>query len=295
MNFPRKDHPLRPLSVLAITACLLLAASPLSAQGSVDSTDTGLVGWLPFAADWAREQGINVPLPFGAGINLVYMSRDIEVTDVNVQFLDQPPESISDFASFAVHNQTIISAVRLDAWVLPLLNIYGMAGYTATNSSLDARFTIDRPLHPPEDVVINEQSRIGGPFIGGGATVVAGYGHWFVMGDGSYGYVSLDEFEGGIDYFFYSGRTGWSGTLDFGTWRSWIGFAYMMSEQTLTVIAPSEILGDIRVEIDQRPVNPWTAQIGAGVSVGKRWEFVAEVGSNFDDAFIGVFSGTFRF
>jgi hypothetical protein len=57
----------------------------------------------------------------------------------------------------------------------------------------------------------------------------------------------------------------------------------------------SEALGTVRVEVDQRPVNPATLQAGGSIGIGKRWEVMVEVGSNFDDAFMGIFSASFRF
>ena len=47
--------------------------------------------------------------------------------------------------------------------------------------------------------------------------------------------------------------------------------------------------------VDQRPVDPWTAQFGGGLQFGRRWEAVLEVGSNFKDATIVVASAAFRF
>ena len=55
----------------------------------------------------------------------------------------------------------------------------------------------------------------------------------------------------------------------------------------------SPVLGTVRVEVDQRPVNPLTLQAGGSVAITKRWELMVEVGSNFDDAFVGVFSAAF--
>ena len=51
----------------------------------------------------------------------------------------------------------------------------------------------------------------------------------------------------------------------------------------------------IVVDVDQRPVNPLTLQAGGSVSIGRRWDVLLELGSNFDDAFVGVFSAAYRF
>lgn len=41
--------------------------------------------------------------------------------------------------------------------------------------------------------------------------------------------------------------------------------------------------------------HPLTYQAGGSLGFGKRWEVLMEAGSNFDDAFVGVFSASFRF
>lgn len=49
------------------------------------------------------------------------------------------------------------------------------------------------------------------------------------------------------------------------------------------------------VKVDRPPVNPTTLQVGGSLTIGKSWVVMLEVGSNFDDAFVGVFSAGFRF
>jgi hypothetical protein len=63
------------------------------------------------------------------------MGRDIGITDVTVEFGGREPESISEYSSFAVKNQTYVSAIKFDAWILPILNVYVLAGYAATNAN----------------------------------------------------------------------------------------------------------------------------------------------------------------
>jgi len=251
---------------------------------------------LPLGAGWAVGRGIDLPLPFGASTFFIFMSRDIEVKDVRVAFEGHSQQSISDIASFAVRNRTTVGAVRVDAWILPLLNLYALAGFTWTSSNLNARFTIDRSIlpRPPVEIEIDQDGEVSGPYFGGGATVVAGYGPWFVLADANYGRTELDDFEGAINFWFLAARTGWSGKISRNSWRAWAGAAYLAADRTLTAVVQSETLGEVRVEIDQRPANPWTTQIGGGLGMGKRYEIVLEAGSNFDDAFLGVLSATVR-
>jgi hypothetical protein len=250
---------------------------------------------LPVGAAWAQERGIDLPRPFGAGVFLVTMSRDIEVTDVRVTLPGNEPVSVGDVGTFAVRNDTLLAAAKLDAWILPVLDVYVLAGETWTDSRLDAAITVD-PIgpRPPTIVEVTQDTDVGGPLLGAGATLVAGYGPWFVLVDGNYNYSWIDGLEGGLAAWFVSARTGWSGRTGWGAWRGWVGAAYLATQRTLTVHRESA-LGTVVVEVDQRPVSPLTAQLGGSVGIGKRWEALVEVGSNFDDAFVGVFSATFRF
>jgi hypothetical protein len=279
---------------LLIVLALVIPASSLAPAfaGGQDST------WnrpLPIAAGWALSRGIDLPNPFGVSLFAVTMSRDIGVTDVRVTLPGNEEASIGDIASFGVRNTTTLGAVKVDAWILPLLNVYALAGHTWTDTRLDAAVTIDRIIGEPVVVKVTQDSDVGGPLLGLGATAVAGYGPWFVMADANYNYSDIDEFVGGIAAWFLSARTGWSGPLDWGSWKAWAGVAYLDADRTITMQGESAILGIVTVDIDQRPVNPTTLQAGGSIGIRKRWDLMVEAGSNFDDAFVGVFSAAFRF
>jgi hypothetical protein len=78
--------------------------------------------------------------------------------------------------------------------------------------------------------------------------------------------------------------------------KAWLGAAYLFSTTTLEITVPSgSSLGDVLVKIEQQPVNPWTFHSGFIISLNKRFDFMAELGTNFKDASISVLSTTFRF
>ena len=280
---------------LMVMILAVLGTTPPVSASAPGEHDTTWNRPLPIGADWALERGIDLPNPFGVGLFLVTMSRDIEVYDVRVTLPGNEPTSISNVASFDVRNHTTLAAVKLDAWILPLLNLYVLAGHTWTDTRLNVAVTIDRPIRDPVVLEATEDSKVGGPLLGAGATAVAGYGPWFIMADANYNYSAIEGFDGGIAAWFISARTGWSGPISWGSWRAWTGAAYLASDRTLTISQESPALGTVMVEVDQRPVNPLTLQAGGSIGFGKRWELMLEVGSNFDDAFVGVFSAAFRF
>jgi hypothetical protein len=254
---------------------------------------------LPFWSDWAKEQGIDLPLPFGVSANYIFMSRDVDVTDVTVQFLNRAPESINDFTSFAVRNNTSVAAIKFDAWILPLLNVYVSVGYASTIAKMNANITIERSILPlpPVELNIETETNIADLYWGIGSTLVAGYKSWFIMADANYGATSPDELNNSIDFTFLSARSGFMGKIgQDNSMKAWLGAAYLFSTTTLEITVPSGTnLGDVLVKIEQQPVNPWTYHSGFMISLNKRFDFMAELGTNFKDASIAVLNATYRF
>src|SRR5512140_1919082 len=132
---------------------VLTLAGPVVSPGLAQEKDTTWNRALPIGAQWALQQGIDLPNPFGIGVFLVTMTRDIEVYDVRVKLPGDEPVSINDVASFNVTNHTTLGAVKVDAWILQLLNLYVLAGHTWTDTRLNVAVTIERRFHEP--VVIN--------------------------------------------------------------------------------------------------------------------------------------------
>jgi hypothetical protein len=290
----------------ALLGILLLAgnAAADSAAGTEDETtqadptsavEDERTRTLPFYRSWFEQQGIELPLPFGAGFMGIFMERDIEVTDVTVQFLDRPPESISDRADFEVSNRTRSASARFDAWVLPFLNVYVLAWQAYTDTSLRSNFVIDRPIGPPIEVEISEDTAVDGPMLGLGFTAVFGGDFWFAMADANYTIAEMDLFDEEIRAWLYSGRLGWHGSTRWGLVRAWGGLFYMDSERTLTITEQLAIIGPTEVRVTQRPVDPLTYQLGASVTIARHWDLLIEAGTNFDDAKMLVLSASYRF
>jgi len=276
-------------------AVILLGGAPCHAQEAPADGQSEAPAFAPWKRGWYEDQGIELPRPFGIGVNLIYMERDIEVTDVTVKVGSRPPESIADRASFDVANRTSLSMVRFDAWVLPFLDLYAMAGETRTDTSLLATFDLAQPGGDPVPVVIEQDQRADGPLYGVGATLVAGHGAFFAMLDANYARSDVDLFDGTIDALLLSGRVGWFRNTDRGQWQVWTGLMYLDSSRSLTITTDIPIVGRTEVEVNQQPVNPTTLELGGSLTLNRRWGVMVEVGSNFDDAFLTVFSGSYRF
>ena len=295
----KSTSPIRFAIFIIILLISELTIAQITDSTNIKSTETDNNRILPFWSDWAKQQGIDLPLPFGIAANYIFMSRDVDVTDVTVQFLNRAPESINDFTSFAVRNNTSVAAVKFDAWILPLLNVYVSVGYASTIAKMNANITIERSILPlpPVELDIETETKIADLYWGVGSTLVAGYKSWFIMADANYGKTSPDELNNSIDFTFLSARSGFMGKIgQDNSMKAWLGAAYLFSTTTLEITVPSgSNLGDVIVKIEQHPVNPWTFHSGFMISLNKRFDFMAELGTNFKDASIAVLSATFRF
>jgi len=251
---------------------------------------------LPLAGSWFEKQNINLPLPYGVSDFFTYMSRNIDISNVEVAFVDQPNQSINDFSVFDFINQSTVAAVQADAWLLPFVNIYSLMGYVSTNATLDATITIDRIIFPGPEIVIpiSNNSNIQGNYFGIGSTMVAGHGSWFVLGDLNYGCSKLDEFNGKIDFWMFSGRTDFQTKLKSNQMRTWIGGIYLSSKRTLQLSVENETIGLIEVDIYQQTQNPFIFQLSKSIGLDEHFEALAEPCTNLADASSNVLTINYR-
>jgi hypothetical protein len=282
---------------LVCATVFLLISNVILCQGDIKTDKKTSKGSMPLGWEWAKNKGITLPSKYGVSLFYTYMTRDVKVTDVTVEILDQEPQSISDFSTFAVKNKTSIAAIKLDTWILPVLNLYVLAGYGNTDANLNANFTIDRILPlPPVDIEIQTITKVKGPYLGIGTTLVGGYRNWFIMADANYGETWPDKLNNSINVTMLSGRTGFSANIgDYHSLKAWVGAMYMDSKCTLEIKAPTDELGDVLVRVYQHPENPWTMQCGFMLSLNQRFDIMTELGTNFKDASISVLTASFRF
>ena len=252
--------------------------------------------WLPLFDDWFVEQGIELPRPYGVGATAIYMDRDVEVEDVRVSFGNRPPESIGDRADFIVRNSTGLLNARADAWILPFVNVYLMAGHTESEARLETTISIPNPgPGDPIEKVIQVDNDVSGTMLGAGITGVVGFNDWFLMADANYNEADLDEFEGELDVWIVSARIGRVFNHDHRQVMVWAGPMYVDSERTISIVSDLPIIGETRIDVDQGPTDPVTYQLGASVTLNKAWNFMFEAGTNFDDATLFIAGLTFRF
>jgi hypothetical protein len=278
-------------------AMVLLFGIPFSrAPAQADTLQPVKHPKLPFLADEARKRGIELPLPFGAGLVYYRLSRDIEITDVRVGRNGAPPVSVSDFARLAATSDVTNLNAKFDVWLLPFLNVYAIAGYVWNESQT----VIDVTLPPIQPGGVGLQKRLSVPTkiegtVGGlGLTAAGGYGPFFLVYDANFAQADLgfdDRFKAVIT----SIRGGWNGKAGSRPVRVWLSaFDWnTFAQATGTVEDPDG--GSLKFEVDQGPKYRYTYGTGAQYTARRWLELALDAGSDFHGGWYVAFVPVIRF
>lgn len=98
---------------------------------------------LPVWGDAARQQGFELPKPYGIGLVTHFQKAEMSIESVAVRGIDVSGEvlSIVDPNGSEVSNSAGALSARADVWVLPFLNLELVAGEVRTESDVTLRLT----------------------------------------------------------------------------------------------------------------------------------------------------------
>ena len=231
---------------------------------------------LPFAASLALDRGYELPLPFGVQGAYNYLKSDPRITDVRVGFSGGPVSSIPATVS-GLKNDTQTAIIRIDGWILPFFNLYGLFGETSVDSRGD--LVIPNPVPTRPDIVVPIRVRPSGPTYGVGATLAVGYRDWFLALDSNITRTDLDLLDSDIDKKTVGIRTGLRGEGPRIKATGWIGGMYLDRHTHIAGTANTGTsLDPIKYEVDTVFDNPWMFLVGGVVDFSPSWNLTLEGG-----------------
>ncbi len=247
---------------------------------------------LPIWGEKVRAMGYDLPLPFGAGVNFVYMDQGLDIRNLKIGSggADQKVERVT--FSDARAKDTAVTA-RLDLWLLPFANIYGIIGYIDGETELDVNLpgiTVNVPgigsVPILDPATLNFDIDYNGTTYGGGITLAGGYKDFFGSLDANYTYTDINLVDGDIKTLAISPRLGVlvDPAIIKGSFAFWIGAMYMDYKQTVTDSVNLKKLDsrlpavDLDFEIDIKNEAPWNFLVGGQWEITKRWQITAEGG-----------------
>ncbi|HXJ80609.1 MAG TPA: hypothetical protein VMS64_18265 [Candidatus Methylomirabilis sp.] len=251
---------------------------------------------LPFLADQVIKQGYTLPLPRGVSLVYTYVERDVKITTVKLGVNGAPLRDVTNFVNLGSTSQVNVAVGRFDAWLLPFLNVYAMAGYVSNNTVTRGIVTIP-PLTPrgdPKTFNITKTTELGG-FVGGvGLTAAAGWRELFFLADFNFSQTDIG-FDNPFRALIGTVRSGWNGALLGVPVRLWVGGSYWGTKGTAKATVNVPDVGTVTFSADQGPLHPLNALVGGNVTLFKRWEAFFEYGFNGSDVHIVAAGLSFRF
>ncbi|EPY4185071.1 hypothetical protein ACXDHV_000447 [Klebsiella variicola] len=305
---------------------LLLAACGASAAEQSESDS-----YFPIWGDEARARGYSIPLPYGVNLSYMNIRQDIMVDSITFSGLKLGNHPIpSDmFAIDAGHTRekSKTENLRLDMWVFPFLNVYGLVGHTRGSSvsqvSVDSDPSQFRGLDRVIASAVHQLYQSGklqnidftldfkGTTWGTGFTLAGGYGNWFGLVDTNYTRTDFDILDGSISAVTISPRVGYRFSfqgIDGPSHLSlWVGSMYQdvqqefkgdladlhMPPELQPLIAAVNKDGEGKFDVKQKLTSPWNMLIGAQYEVTKNFNVLTEFGFNERNSFF--VSGEYRF
>jgi hypothetical protein len=124
----------------------LFAAEQATALELGPSNDTHRWPYdLPFLADEALKWGYELPLPRGMSVLYYYVQRDIEISDVRAGINGAPLRNVSNFVNLGSKSHVNVVVARFDAWLLPFVDVYGLAGSVWNNTTTKGTLSVPTP------------------------------------------------------------------------------------------------------------------------------------------------------
>lgn len=287
---------------------------------------------LPIWGDEARARGYDLPEPFGIGINYMNMRQNIDVDSIQFSGLSLGktplPSNLFNIDVGKTREKSKTETMRLDTWVLPFLNVYGIIGHTKGSSLSQVSVDADPSQQKGflNKVIAGQVHRMNqsgqlrdldfkldfkGTTYGAGFTLVGGYENWFTSVDTNYTRTNFDILDGQISALTVSPRVGYrflvpgiSGQTHL---NLWVGTMYQDVQQRFKgslsdLKMPTELQslmmmanqqGEGRFDVKQHLQSPWNVLIGTQYEITRHFNLLTEFGFSERNSF--MVSGEYRF
>jgi hypothetical protein len=236
---------------------------------------------LPFLGEEARKRGYELPEPFGVGLVYYKLVRDIEVTDLRLSRDGGAFTSVSRYANLGSSTDVDNINVKLDMWLLPFLNVYGIAGkiWNESDTRIDVTLPALVPGAPGRTFQTTVPTKIEGTVKGLGVTIAGGYESFFGALDANVAKADLG-FDERFKATIVSARAGWNGTAGSRPLRAWASVTYWDTFAVAKGSVPNPDGGTLTFEVEQGPKHPYTYGVGFSYSPKKWFDIAMDVGSD---------------
>ena len=263
-----------------------LMAAAFAVACNTNAQADSLSDSLPLGKSLAA--GHELPLPLGISANVFFLEQDMEAQSIAIDIpplplptgpLQLPPGLPAESAK--LESRATSTTAKIDAWVLPFLNVYGVAGYVDGETTASG-FSVGGL--PPELASLLPNSfaiAYSGSTYGVGGTLAAGYNQFFASLDANYTESDLDIGDSTIEAFVISPRIGITGDLGGLSGALYVGAMYqdVDEQQNGTVKFPiAGVSVPVGYDVISAAKEEWNYLVGANLKASESWNYGIEVG-----------------
>lgn len=279
---------------LVVAALIALITSRVSAQEPtappVPQEEPRWSDFLPFLKEEALSRGYQLPLPFGIGTTFTILTgRDIEVNDLKIGVDGAPPTSVSRFVDLGSESDVFNANLKLDAWLLPFLDVYLLLGYVYNESRTNVHVDVGG-----SEFDVDVETDLDGFVGGGGITLAGGYQEFFLVVDSNYSQTDIG-FDDRFRALTASLRAGFQGELGGAPAQIWTGVAYWDTANIAKSSTDVPGVGRVAFEADQGPEYPWLLDFGSNVRIAREFELAVDLAFDFHGGMVATIAPIFRF
>lgn len=264
----------------------ILMATTIAVISTTSAQAGSLSDSLPLGKSLAA--GHELPLPLGISANVFFMEQDMEAQSIAVDIpplplptgpLQLPPGLPAESAK--LESRVTTTTAKIDAWILPFLNVYGVAGYVDGETTASG-FSVGGL--PPELASLLPNSfaiAYSGPTYGVGGTLAAGYNQFFASLDANYTESDLDIGDSTIEAFVISPRVGITGDLGGLNGALYVGAMYQDVDEQQNGTVKFPIMGTsvpVGYDVISAAKEEWNYLVGANLKASESWNYGIEVG-----------------
>ena len=264
----------------------ILMAAAIAVASNTSAQAGSLSDSLPLGKSLAA--GHELPLPLGISANVFFMEQDMEAQSIAVDIpplplptgpLQLPPGLPAESAK--LESRVTTTTAKIDAWVLPFLNVYGVAGYVDGETTASG-FSVGGL--PPELASLLPNSfaiAYSGSTYGVGGTLAAGYNQFFASLDANYTESDLDIGDSTIEAFVISPRIGITGDLGGLSGALYVGAMYQDVDEQQNGTVKFPIMGTsvpVGYDVISAAKEEWNYLVGANLKASESWNYGIEVG-----------------
>lgn len=234
---------------------------------------------FPLMKQLVEGRDVTLPLPLGTGFIWTELDRKVAVGDVRLGLGNNTPTSVDRVSVPTTKMRASSKLARVDLWVLPFLNLYGIVGHT--ESTGDVAVTVERfpfPFSPP--ATINVPVNLQGTTAGWGMTTGIGTKKWFAMLDLNKTWTDFDRVNSSLTALVITPRVGLVVDRPLIKGEIHIGAMWQDTAQTVDLTIDHPALGNgLHVQVDQFEPSQWNFLVGGLWAIDERLQFLVEGGT----------------